>query len=66
MEVLFAVPASTDLNGQVVRVLVYVATSDGRKAAKSGQCNSVSGLKQGKAGCFLNQLVFLYRIRSNF
>lgn len=30
--------------------------SDGRKAAKSGQCNSVLGLKRGKTGCCLNVL----------
>lgn len=66
VEVLFAVPASADLNGQVVRFLVYVAGSAGRKSAKSGRCNSVSGFMQGKAGCFLNQLVLLCRIRSNF
>lgn len=63
---LFAVPASADLSGQVVHFLAYVAKSAGRKSAKSGPCNSVSGFMQGKAGCFLNQLVLLCRIRSSF
>lgn len=51
MEVLFAVPASAELNGQVVRFHVNVAKSDGRKAAKSGQC-----IRRGEAGCFLNSI----------
>lgn len=45
VEVLFALPSSADMNGQVVRFHVYVVKSDGSKAAKSGQCNSVSVFK---------------------